>query len=251
MDLRTARINKSLNRDYFAELPDGTSTDMRKSVSHNAADGNVTLQGNSRVYLHVADRTLAALEYCFHQGWAEDVVLDEVHRPVLAIKQYRAEQKAAAQGKAKAAAGEAPEVVMEAVESAAPERKAARTGSGAGRGRGRGGARAAGSRGRTARTVRGVHPYMNKTITLMGNAVNLPDLSAVLIPPIYASSAESGLFEYPPDFDDLELLDTDKVFIFTPNLDRLDEECDKWTKFHDQFAAADHDDNPLADSDAD
>ncbi len=219
--------------DWDAQLLQHFATDMRKSVYHNAANGHVTLQGNTRAYLHFKDRSMPALEYALHQGWGEEVDLDDIHKPMPTLKALAkaARTKVAA---TTVAAGEAPaEVVLEPAHEARPKKRqrgcAAQSGSAAGKGES--GAAAGGRAGRGC----GQQYYQNKVIELMGNAVNLPDLSVNLVSEVLAAGGEHSNFEHPPNFNDLEFLTPSKPITFKPNLNRLDDEVESWTIFYERF----------------
>ena len=218
-----------------SRLPEHFGTDVHQSLYHNMKDGYVSLVGNSRIYLHDKDRTLTAEEYCYNQGWGDDIVIDQIHRPVPQLKALRAEALATSKAKKAAETGNAPAVVLDETDPAPKKkRRASSKPAAAASARGRSSGPNASSSKAGGTGGRGQHPWMSKTIDIMGNAVNLPDAGIVLLPPLLAASKESGLWERPVP-DNVEFLAPENTIAFKPNLARLEEEVKAWVGFWDRF----------------
>ena len=191
-------------------LPEHFGTDVRQSVYRNLKDGKLLLLTGSRFYLHDPDRTLCIEEYYYGQGWGTDIQIDTLHHPVPLLKQIK---KTPATAASTVQASPKKKRTRSQATSAEPKDKAT----------------ARGNKG-TGKTGRGAQPWFCKGVELMGNAVNLSDFAAVVVP--VAVAQDGGLWEHPLNIDGLKFMKTSKPCIFQPDLAQLEQEVYKW---HDLF----------------
>ena len=155
-------------------------------------NGKFGMLGGSRAYIHDLDRTLAAREYGFLQGWAEDQDLSTVHLPVPLIKHLLKTNKKGsnkksvsledapmtspvAEGKAVAKKKKRKPPVTTAPPTTAPPKRAATS------------------------SARGPQPHFNKSVQLYGNSCALHDMNAVFYPMLLTLPPSSGVWERLPE----------------------------------------------------
>lgn len=148
-------------------VPADIYADIRQDIYHQLKLGRLTCLAGTRAYLYDKDRSLVAEEYVAQQGWGINTSIRGVHRrrPELELKtpeqieiarkgrkkrvsqDSESDQEAQAQPKKKRQTGKSKDGVHE---QAMPDHK------------------------------RSAYPYTNLTIDLVGNAMNLADVTCLL-----------------------------------------------------------------------